>query len=209
MEIVIVLLIFIGFILLIIYHNLSIKQIKEIDNSLKEIEINSFSEKLFRDFIRVWKNSKSLSTFNFLLDGYYERVLTLCEQYSQFLIVWETLEIIVQKVKINLQLKGKNGFFNNLTYQTLVNCFLKEIDNEAVREKILYIITLINKIPENYSEFLYFSCLDLLENKPDDTKIKKITLLTGRLYYSSLRPNRIITIYDEQAIQNDMISRLS
>ncbi|MBD2392978.1 hypothetical protein H6G11_01755 [Cyanobacterium aponinum FACHB-4101] len=110
---------------------------------------------------------------------------------------------------MNLELKGRNGFFNNLTYQTLVNCFLKDIDNEVVREKILSLMIFINKIPENHSEYLYFHCLDLLEKKQDDTKIKKITLLAGRLYYSSLRPDRIVTIYDEQAIQNDIMSRLS
>jgi len=50
----------------------------------------------------------------------------------------------------------------------------------------------------------YQKAKDQLRANPDDLSLREAMLLKGRQYYSSLRGDETITIYDEQAISNDM-----
>jgi hypothetical protein len=75
------------------------------------------------------------------------------------------------------------------------------------------------------AEKAYYSCLDpkiyaeklrldyeekknQLRHNPRNNEARENMLLTGRAYYSCLRPGGILTIYDEQAISNDMTAIL-
>lgn len=53
----------------------------------------------------------------------------------------------------------------------------------------------------------YESSLKILEANPNSQEAKVLVLDLGRLHYSILRPNKKPTIYDEQAIQNDILVR--
>ncbi len=50
----------------------------------------------------------------------------------------------------------------------------------------------------------YNIVLDILASNPDKIHIKTLCLELGRRHYSDLRPDKKLTIYDEQAIQNDI-----
>jgi hypothetical protein len=54
---------------------------------------------------------------------------------------------------------------------------------------------------------IYNQVLDLLEVNPSKKHIKSLCLLIGRKHYASMRPDKNPTIYDEQAIQNDILAR--
>ena len=70
---------------------------------------------------------------------------------------------------------------------------------------IIVINTLNHKnkmgIKEDYEDALY-----KLQHEPNNSKLKVTALELGRIYYSSLRFNKLLTIYDEQAINNDINS---
>ena len=56
------------------------------------------------------------------------------------------------------------------------------------------------------TEEIYDLCLDLLEKNPGDSKMKALVLEVGRWHFGKLRGGSP-TIYDEQAIQNDILVR--
>lgn len=50
----------------------------------------------------------------------------------------------------------------------------------------------------------YNIVLDILASNPDKIHLKTLCLELGRKHYANLRPDKKPTIYDEQAIQNDI-----
>jgi hypothetical protein len=61
--------------------------------------------------------------------------------------------------------------------------------------------------PSNLAQSFYNTALHILALHPEELSLKQYVLNVGRWYYSILRPDGKITIYDEQAIQNDIIVR--
>jgi hypothetical protein len=58
----------------------------------------------------------------------------------------------------------------------------------------------------NYGN-IYNLALEVLSENPEKIHIKTLCLTVGRLHYGKLRPDNKVTIYDEQAIQNDIMMR--
>lgn len=56
-----------------------------------------------------------------------------------------------------------------------------------------------NKLKQEYEDFKY-----KLSQNPQNQELRQLTLQKARDYYSSLRNDGRLTIYDEQAIQNDL-----
>jgi hypothetical protein len=61
--------------------------------------------------------------------------------------------------------------------------------------------------PSDLARSFYDTALGILALYPEELSLKPYVLDVGRWYYSILRPDGRITIYDEQAIQNDIIAR--
>jgi len=71
--------------------------------------------------------------------------------------------------------------------------------------RILYSIQ--DSLPTDLSEWLYKSCLSLLESNPGGAPCKRLVLEIGRWHYGRLREHGTPTVYDEQAMQNDILVR--
>lgn len=52
----------------------------------------------------------------------------------------------------------------------------------------------------------YESSKQALKRNPQDSNFREAVLKAGRAYYSALRGKNILTIYDEQAINNDLLA---
>jgi len=120
----------------------------------------------------------------------------------------EKLDSIINKIKA----LDKYSFEPD-TYKFILD-FLKEKPlNKKVRDCVLdfcekaskntgyYKIRLFNSID------LYNCSLEILEESPGQTSLKAFCLEVGRWHYSKHRPGGKVTIYDEQAIQNDISVR--
>ncbi len=59
----------------------------------------------------------------------------------------------------------------------------------------------------SYSEEAYSSTLDAVHETKGSPNAKSAALEVGRIHYGSQRPDFNVTIYDEQAIQNDIQAR--
>lgn len=57
------------------------------------------------------------------------------------------------------------------------------------------------------AERVYQEILAILELAPDDIGARDLALKVGRWHCSRFRPDNKLTIYDEQAIQNDLLVR--
>lgn len=60
---------------------------------------------------------------------------------------------------------------------------------------------------EASSKDVYEAALEILSKHPDQIPLKQYALEVGRWHYGIQRPNRKVTVYDEQAIQNDIAVR--
>jgi hypothetical protein len=71
-----------------------------------------------------------------------------------------------------------------------------------VLEKIVDRILLTSEPHE--AEWIYRRALELLRQRSDDSAFRAFVLHVGRLSYSAGRPDKRPTVYDEQAIANDI-----
>lgn len=58
-----------------------------------------------------------------------------------------------------------------------------------------------------YSGPLYKLALDIVAQHPENISCRVFALETGRLHHGLHRPDGNVTVYDEQAIQNDILAR--
>lgn len=84
---------------------------------------------------------------------------------------------------------------------------LQDSFNENIANVILSDLKDISSSSDG--QFFYNSALELISIHNGNAKIKVFALNMGRWYYSLLRPEKKPTIYDEQAIQNDINARTS
>lgn len=88
-------------------------------------------------------------------------------------------------------------------YMRRVGLWLLQVNikNAAIRQRIFSIA------PVAISEIFYDTALELLELNSHVVGLKQFVLDVGRWHYSNLRKDGKLTIYDEQAIQNDILAR--
>ena len=60
---------------------------------------------------------------------------------------------------------------------------------------------------EASSKEMYDAALEILSEHPEQLPLRQYALEVGRWHFTIQRPSRKITIYDEQAIQNDIAVR--
>ena len=65
----------------------------------------------------------------------------------------------------------------------------------------------VTRPDETSSKEVYDAALEILSEHPEQLPLRQYALEIGRWHYTIQRPNRKITIYDEQAIQNDIAVR--
>jgi hypothetical protein len=87
----------------------------------------------------------------------------------------------------------------------LLNALHASPDSRQIQEELLQIAQVLPQ----YSQKIYLVALTNVEQTNGASASKQFSLAAGRLHYGSLRPNGVLTIYDEQAIQNDINARVT
>jgi hypothetical protein len=182
-------------------------ELKNIDTLITQIERNPSSYGAYDKFIDAWKSSNWVQSKDLFSGGYYDRILKICEKNSTGVKAWQMLHEVIQKLKLafEVDLTGKRN--KAKTFRFLADSLLKEFTNELIRERIVASIHLLSGLTQAETQDLYNTALKILEKHPSSQEAKVLVLDLGRLHYSVLRPNKTPTIYDEQAIQNDIIVR--
>lgn len=108
-------------------------------------------------------------------------------------IIVELLRILESLVPVK-----RNAYLNSI-YLPLLH--LKPLD-ARVRDSVASIFT--NKFSPLDSSILYSHALEILEKNPTQKQLKIFSLEVGRWHYGKVRKDGKVTIYDEQATQNDI-----
>jgi hypothetical protein len=183
-------------------------QLDKIESLISQIERSPNASTPYDKFIEVWRVSRFIRPVSMFKTGAYNRILKICENNSSNIKAWKVLEDVVKKLNPSFQFSVNTGMLQRSnTFRLLADSLPKEFHNPEVSEKIIEIIKLLQAITPAETEELYKIALKILEANPDRQEAKVIVLDLGRLHYSILRPNKVPTIYDEQAIQNDIIVR--
>ncbi len=182
-------------------------QLKSIGVCIIQIERNPNSPSVYDKCIEVWKSSTWVQSEDLFNGGYYDRILKICEKNASNVKAWQLLGEVVQSLNISfgINLTGKRNRAN--TFRLLANNLFKEFTNQPIRERILSLIHLVSGITQAETQDLYNTSLKILEVNSNSQEAKVLVLDIGRLHYSILRLDKKPTIYDEQAIQNDILVR--
>lgn len=192
-------------------HNIATKgraQLQRVEGCINQIERNPNSPHAYDKFIEVYKSCTWVQPEDLFNGGYYDRILKICEKNSAYVKVWQLLGEVVQNFNIiyfRIDPNSKPHRYN--TFRLLSDSLFKEFKNQPIREQILSLIHSASGITQAETEDLYKTSLKILEANSSSQEAKTLVLDLGRLHYSILRPNKKPTIYDEQAIQNDIIVR--
>ena len=124
-------------------------------------------------------------------------------------IYLSSVEAAVKQQNLSLEANNKQKKLEIIIKDSLLQKFsqLKSQFSESIANEILNELKQVS--PSFDSQFIYDLTLDLLLTHSGDIRIKVFALNVGRFHYSLQRPDRSLTIYDEQAIQNDISTRSS
>ncbi len=182
-------------------------QLKSVEACINQIERNPSSPSAYDKFIEVWKNSTWVQPEDLFNGGYYDRILKICEKNSSNPKSWQLLMEVIQKLNISFGINTNGKRNRSKTFRLLADSLFKEFQNQPIREQTLSLINLVSGITQSETQDLYSTSLEILEANSNSQEAKMLVLELGRLHYSILRPHKKPTIYDEQAIHNDIIVR--
>lgn len=92
-------------------------------------------------------------------------------------------------------------------YLILRDDLIRKFNDEPTRKGYVAAICSLENLTHEGTLDCYQAILDILEHNSTSQAAKIIALEIGRHHFSRIRPEGQLTIYDEQAIQNDIITR--
>lgn len=81
--------------------------------------------------------------------------------------------------------------------------------NLAAHENLFQTLNHCSVFKADDSQQIYNSTLNILDSNQDNPIVKQLVLTIGRWHFGNSRPEKRPTVYDEQAIQNDIFVRSS
>ncbi len=89
----------------------------------------------------------------------------------------------------------------------IVDIFAHCPDDSPAHELGIGLLTAQKGVPNDLSEWAYQYTLKSLEQRPESIPRRTLALGVGRWHYGNVRRNGRPTIYDEEAMQNDIMTR--
>ena len=135
-------------------HNTEIKgkaQLESIAPYISQIERSPSLCSGYDKFIELWKESTCIQGVNFISEGYYTRILMICEAESSNVKAWQLLGEVIPRVKSAMSQPHKSK-----TFGLLLNGISKELHNYKTRQIITPLIFLIYLAREDIVEFINF-----------------------------------------------------
>ena len=165
-----------------------------------------------------------------------ERILRIVENDSSNIKSWELFNKTLTNI-FYLYFYNKNNFFLDISnskwedialkaINLLPDYFFKELKNQQIKNYIFSLFQekltfsdseivfgakklILKAFTKDATQRMYNTSLTMLANNPSDQNIKILALDLGRLHYKVSRPDNAVTIYDEEAIQNDISVRFN
>ncbi len=185
------------------------EELSLVKSCLKKLELNQSQPKAYEAFFKVLEKCTYLRSKDVFESGsIYDRLLTIFNKNS--------VNFFIYDIRINLFEKYKPGSgvtVNQRVYASLTSTFenllpMYAIKKTTIIEKIMTILVRC-ELPSGKRQILYEKTLEILEKNSDNSDVKKIILSIGRWHFGKSRVGGVPTVYDEQAIQNDILVRSS
>jgi len=181
-------------------------QLNNVEVCITRIEKEPSSSGVFDELIEILRVSQWIQIDDFYNGGCYDRILKICEQNSSNVKAWQILGEVIQKLNLTFRIDLNNNNRKKI-FRLLVDSLFKEFRNQPIRDKILSLVHRTSGITPSETQDLYNTSLKILEANPNSQEAKMLVLDVGRWRYSIIREDKKPTIYDEQAIQNDIMVR--
>ena len=181
---------------------------KAIETHIKEISNNPENDNSYEKLLETWK-PKYLSIKE--IKKYYLQILRLCQTYSSKAKIWRLAREVAENQIIILNKKYKLEFEKQQEeeiFKLLKTNLFNEINNREIRSDIVLMFYLIGEIKPEETKKMYNMALQMLEENPKSKDMKTLALDVGRLHYCVHRGTNTLSVYDEQAIQNDILTRM-
>ncbi|KKD39520.1 MAG: hypothetical protein WAN66_11490 [Limnoraphis robusta] len=181
---------------------------KAIETHIKEISQNPENDDAYEKLLEAWKPKYLLIKE---IKKYYLQVLKLCQTHSSKAKIWRLARELAENQLIILNKKYKISFDKQQEekiFKLLKTNLFNEINNREIRSDIVLMFYLIGEIQPSETKNMYDMALKMLEENPNSKEMKTLALDLGRLHYCVNRGTNTLSLYDEQAIQNDIITRM-
>jgi hypothetical protein len=93
------------------------------------------------------------------------------------------------------------------TFQAFIDDLQQRPLDSSVHNEFRCVITKLTNLSHSLSESAYHTALEIIATHPDSLAARTFALDVGRWHHGRIRPDRKLTIYDEQAMQNDILVR--
>lgn len=103
---------------------------------------------------------------------------------------------------------SKSRFLSGAVFESLLRYLDRFPTDPLVHRLFVQSLSKMIFAPTEYNQIAYNKTLEIIEKNPGNVNAKKLALEVGRWHFGKLR-NGKPTIYDEQAIQNDISVRSS
>jgi len=93
------------------------------------------------------------------------------------------------------------------TFDRMLEELMHDPVNPAIHSDFLRTVTTLTALDTSRSQRAYDTALGILEAHPESTSARTFALSLGRWHFGRIRPDKKVTTYDEQAMQNDILVR--
>lgn len=149
-----------------------------------------FSSKMSEDKAQKQIDKKALQAVVGCLD----------EGLNDTLVYDEILNILEISWSLNPEL-------TRIIYQKSLTALISNPLDTVVPGKVIRLLDQCPALKATETKVIYEAALDILANNPSNPTAKQFVLNVGRWHFGRNRPDKRPTVYDEQAIQNDILVR--
>ncbi len=100
-----------------------------------------------------------------------------------------------------------NPELTQIIYQKSLTALISNPLDTVVQGKVIRLLDQCPALKATETKVIYEAALDILANNPSNPTAKQFVLNVGRWHFGRNRPDKRPTVYDEQAIQNDILVR--
>ena len=93
------------------------------------------------------------------------------------------------------------------TFENLIEGLMRDPLNPSIHSNFLCTVSGLSALDVGRSQRAYDAALNIVAAHPESTTARTFALSVGRWHFARSRPDKKVTSYDEQAMQNDILVR--
>jgi hypothetical protein len=133
--------------------------------------------------------------------------MSVCQQEEIRQMGWIVFLIIGGAIAAIVSAIIKASARDRATFDRLMDELMQDPLNPSIHSDFLRTVNALSGLNTARSQRAYDAALSILEAHPESTSARTFALSVGRWHFGRIRDDKKVTIYDEQAMQNDILVR--